>query len=79
MSDENGQWFYCPRCNMRIGEIESDGALLMYPAIRIAHAHLVCACGKALVWHSSPVLMDRLVDRVLRMRSTMGSPCGLLT
>ena len=79
MNDETGHWFYCPRCDTRIGEIEPDGALLMYPGVRIAHADMVCICGKVLTWHSHPTAMDRLVDRVLKMRSTMGSPCGMLS
>ncbi len=77
--NEDGRCFCCPRCDTRIGEIETDGALLMYPAIRIVEARMVCECGESLVWHSHPAALDRLVDRVLEMRSKMGSPCGMLT
>ena len=79
MNDNETHAFHCPRCGLPIGLIEPDGALFIVPGIRIAHADFVCYCGKAIHWHSHEMAMDRLVDRVLRMRSTMGSPCGLLT
>ncbi len=75
----NDNEFRCPRCKLRIGAIEEDGALLMYPAVRIVEARMVCECSESLVWHSHPAALDRLVDRVLEMRSTMGSPRRLLT
>jgi len=81
--------FRCPRCKLRIGEIEPDGALLMYPGVRVAHADMVCQCGRKLRWHGHEAALDRLVDRVIRMRSGMsipqpedsgtGSPAGVLT
>jgi hypothetical protein len=64
---------------MRIGEIEPDGTLLMYPGVHIAHADLVCHCGKALYWHSHELTMERLVSRVLALRSATSAPAVILT
>ena len=88
MNDDERK-FKCPKCQLRIGTIEADGVLVMYPGIRIARADFVCVCGKALYWHSHEMAMDRLVDRVRRMRSEAsvqqtqssgtGSPRGMLS
>ena len=71
----------CPKCQLRIGTIEPDGVLVMYPGVRIARADFVCVCGKALYWHSHEMAMDRLVDRVRRMRSRYerAPSCGPLS
>ena len=79
MNDDESRYFCCPVCELRIGEIEPDGALLMYPGVRVARCDMVCLCGHAIAWHSHEAAMGRLVARVLRMRGTVGSPCGMLT
>ena len=63
MNDDERR-FCCPECQLRIGTIEADGVLVMYPGIRIARADFVCVCGKALYWHSHEMAMDRLIERV---------------
>ena len=78
MNDDERR-FNCPKCQLRIGTIKPDGILLMYPGIRIARAELVVRCGKALYWHSHEMAMDRLVNRLRRMRSETGSPCEMLS
>lgn len=79
MSDNEARQFYCPKCKLRIGQIEPDGALLVFPGVRIARADFVCVCGKALYWHSHEAAMSRLVDRVLRMHSETAAACRILT
>ena len=77
MNDDEARYFRCPKCELRIGEIENDGALLMYPGVRTPKADFVCRCGESVYWRSHEAAMDSLISRVLRMRSGTAAPASI--